>query len=335
MMNGTVRPRARGRDVRCGDALRAVVTGPRARLRSICLLSLALLGASWMALVGPRTFGGPRETASLAEIAGPDAFVLIAMPPVKINMALWSVRSLIERGRWRGDVFVVTSYRATHPCLAETRFLERYPRVRLIDPADAYGASVAEPKHFKSLLFDMLPANVTTVMYMDTDIHVTSALASSALFTRTVPATADAMRRGRTNLGLFYDAKGHTFGFCDGCQIYHTGVVLMHRVASEDILRAWLRTKVDEGHRKDQQALQALLARNHTYRVDIFPYEHLAFMKDIPRALFVTYVWGRSALFEHYIGLTRSRTGTLSSGVLSWMLGYARVTSEIASMCPS
>jgi len=162
-----------------------------------------------------------------------DAVVFIAMGAIASDpMVDYSIASVRELGKWKGDIYVVTDSR---DCFRE---MVRDYEVKILDVPEM--SSLLEIKSLKPKLMTLLPNQVLGALYIDVDILVTRNLAAffkdlgSMIYfkqeqiNRTrVPAIIPSETieiKPDFDFGAFPDAKGHFVGFCHGCEKWHSGV---------------------------------------------------------------------------------------------------------------
>lgn len=162
-----------------------------------------------------------------------DAVVFIAMGAIASDpMVDYSIASVRELGKWKGDIYVVTDSR---DCFHE---MVRDYEVKILDVPEM--SSLLEIKSLKPKLMTLLPNQVLGALYIDVDILVTRNLAAffkdlgSMIYfkqeqiNRTrVPAIIPSETieiKPDFDFGAFPDAKGHFVGFCHGCEKWHSGV---------------------------------------------------------------------------------------------------------------
>ena len=90
--------------------------------------------------------------------------------------------------------------------------------------------------------------------------------------TKTVPHFFD--------IAAFLDASGHYVGFCDGCEKWHTGVLLYQREHGEACLKSWGEILLSGKYDTDQQSLDEAEKLGFCQTIIPFPKNHLLFAKD-------------------------------------------------------
>ena len=162
-----------------------------------------------------------------------DAVVFIAMGSIASDpMVDYSIASVRELGKWKGDIYVVTDSR---DCFRE---MIRDYEVKILDVPQM--RSLLEIKSLKPRLMTILPNEVLGALYIDVDILVTRNLAAffkdlgSMIYLKQheinrAHASADLPTETMEikpdfDFGAFPDAKGHFVGYCHGCEKWHSGV---------------------------------------------------------------------------------------------------------------
>eukprot|EP00597_Dinobryon_sp_UTEXLB2267_P007332 CAMPEP_0170088938 /NCGR_PEP_ID=MMETSP0019_2-20121128/23112_1 /TAXON_ID=98059 /ORGANISM="Dinobryon sp., Strain UTEXLB2267" /LENGTH=298 /DNA_ID=CAMNT_0010307481 /DNA_START=162 /DNA_END=1054 /DNA_ORIENTATION=+ len=206
-----------------------------------------------------------------------DAIVFIAMGAMAADpMVDFSIASVRKLGKWKGEIYVVTD---SPNCFSPSSSAEGDLRVTVISVPPA--KNIIEIKALKPIILEYLPEHVAGVLYMDVDILVTRPL---QLFLGDLQHAAALMWRRHRELpdfGAFLDAKGHYVGFCSGCEKWHTGVVWMHRDASNSFcMSQWRHILLSGKYSTDQQSLDEAERLGRCPQSLSFPSRHLLFAKD-------------------------------------------------------
>jgi len=82
------------------------------------------------------------------------------------------------------------------------------------------------------------------------------------------------------DFAAFPDAKGHFFGFCSGCDKWHTGVMIFRRGQNSNCLNAWREILLSGKYSTDQQSLDEADRLGKCTGGLILPSNHLLFAKD-------------------------------------------------------
>lgn len=234
-----------------------------------------------------------------------DAVVYIAMNATAArNNVDYSIASLRNVGRWRGDVYVLTDQPGW------LRGVETAYSAKLVHVPSQ--RSLTDIKALKPDMMSYLPAKVQTAMYVDVDILVVKPL---QLFLQTIKADISwTYRKARKQLpnkdaslsavdvAMFPDARGHYVGWCAGCEKWHTGVILLHRhgAGNDSCMRAWAAALRSGAHASDQQAMDAAEAAGDCPLAVALSPQHLLFAKDYLGTLLVS-----GQTFVHLTGVER------------------------------
>ena len=196
--------------------------------------------------------------------------VLIAMNRPLKDIALRSIRP-----RWQGPIYVLTD--------------QIYPNILNNDPMTQiirvpHMNDLKQVKTVKARLFDFLPLKVTSVLYVDDDIHVTR---DWGYFLAALPSFDNA------DMALFRDDNTHFLGrFTADIDRWHSGVLWMHRYKGVECRKRW-HSEIIQRDGLDQPALdRAWLSGKCTNMVELSPF-FLRFQADFGR-------WFESTLFIHY-----------------------------------
>lgn len=196
--------------------------------------------------------------------------VLIAMNRPLKDMALRSIRP-----RWQGPIYVLTD--------------QIYPNVFNNDPMTQVIRvppmnDLKQIKAMKARLFEFLPLEVISVLYIDDDIYVTRDWSD---FLATLPSFDNA------DMALFRDDNTHFLGrFTANIDIWHSGILWMHRYKGIECRKRW-HSEIIQGDGLDQPALdRAWLSGKCKKMAELSP-SFLRFQADFGR-------WFESTLFIHY-----------------------------------
>lgn len=213
-----------------------------------------------------------------------DTVVLIAMGRLAedaiVDSAIASIRVL---GGWKGDLYLVTDRKE---CFAEIAS-QHQVIIRETTSVD----SIIKIKAMKTRLFDYLPANVTNCLYLDVDILVTRSLDLFLGDLDNQVASFVATNERYPDFGMFLDARGHFFGFCSGCEKWHTGIIWLRNPAAQPVsntierkasrcIDEWRNVLLSGRYDTDQQSIDYAEAKGHCSAPLAFSSRHLLFAKD-------------------------------------------------------
>jgi hypothetical protein len=221
-----------------------------------------------------------------------DAIVFIAMGTLAedpiVDSALASVRVL---GGWKGNLYLLTDRKDCFGTIA-TQHQVNIVSIPTVD-------SIIQIKALKSHLFDYLPTNITTLLYLDVDILVTRSL--QPFFSD----IADQLRHGSPDFGMFLDAGGHFFGFCSGCDKWHTGIILLNRTSElgKICMDKWREILLSGKYDTDQESIDEAERTGACKHTLALPSRHLLFAKDYFAAFLTP---GRT--FVHVTAISRLDT---------------------------
>ncbi|EGD73170.1 hypothetical protein PTSG_04883 [Salpingoeca rosetta] len=198
-----------------------------------------------------------------------DAFVFICMGTWTNTTILHNaVSSLRTTGGWEGEVYVITDRQDGWPSLRD-----KYS-VNVIG-VDAVASKLAIHS-FKCQMFDVLPAHVHNVLYMDADIVVSRPLMPFFKY-----LSNHKTEHPSSNLGFFRDSRGHFFGTCAECDYWHGGVMQAVRNVSEPCLHKWCEAIFSGRFPADQPALDYISKEERECRhMFVMDSRFLMFMKD-------------------------------------------------------
>lgn len=291
----------------------------RLPLRIIAVWLAAVLCVYLFVLEAPRFVAkdGSSELVHLPASSGSagdtvvQAIVFIAMGDMaRDGLVEYALTSLRRVGRWKGPLFLLTDAPA---CFAETS-----DDIKLTVVTIPHKSSLMEIKALKPQMFDHLPADIDSVLYLDVDIVVMRDLSyfldmmgrDLALPRRPSPAppapqavstpeptrvaSAGAFSRS-FDLAAFGDARGHYVGFCAGCEKWHTGVLLLSRHGGSSApggknkcLDAWAEVLASGRFDTDQESLDAAERTGSCRHAHMLPSRFLLFAKDYIAALLTT-----------------------------------------------
>lgn len=240
----------------------------------------------------------PYDNTSSVYIQNPsndiDAIVFIAMGKLAqeyvTDNAISSVRNI---GKWKGDIYIITDFES---CFSETKITND---VKIVEIAPI--GTLMEIKALKAKLMYLLPAHVNSALYMDVDILVSKRL--DFFFNDVHYAIEQIRNRNKDNqpdFGMFLDAGGHFFGFCSGCEKWHTGVIYLSRDSGKSCLQEWEKVILSGKYDTDQQSIDDVYNRGYCPNALVLPSKHLLFAKDY-FALFLT----PSRTFIHLTSINR------------------------------
>ncbi len=197
-----------------------------------------------------------------------DSVVYISLPPYPPSITLSSIHSLRYQGHYDGPVYILTT--DVSPFNANAN-IDDLVVVIEVPPT-------SNPKSLKCSMFSHLPPKVDQVLYIDSDIELTSPIAPLAPYL--------------TKFSAFQDCGGHYIGWCSGCDPYHTGVLTLHRTNS--LLRPWCDALPE--YPSDQSAFASVASPS------VLPYQFITFSKDYLRRI----AGSTHSIFYHKTGLHRS-----------------------------
>lgn len=215
-----------------------------------------------------------------------NALVLIAMGKLAedsiVDSAIASIRVL---GGWKGDIYLITDRKE---CFQEI-LSQHQVLIREAPSVD----SIIKIKAMKTRLFDYLPPNVTNCLYLDVDILVTRSLDLFLGDLDNQIASFVATNQRYPDFGMFLDARGHFFGFCSGCDKWHTGIIWFQNpsaahngVVADTLKKAsscvdeWRNVLLSGRYDTDQQSIDYAESKGHCPNSLAFSSRHLLFAKD-------------------------------------------------------
>lgn len=230
-----------------------------------------------------------------------DAVVYIAMGKIAHNSLVdYSIASVRKIGEWEGDIYVITDQE-----LCFSKAIEKYNIKPIVIPPMN---TIINIKSLKTTMFEHLPSNVQTALYIDIDILVAKSLRaflrdlSLQIYDRK-RSMEHAMKKSGKNstlnevvaqVGMFPDAKGHYVGYCAGCEKWHTGVIWYTRPIDSNpqdptrqCLRSWKEVLLSGKYETDQQSMDDAEARGHCPHMISFLTQHLLFAKDYIGMIFL------------------------------------------------
>eukprot|EP00968_Pinguiococcus_pyrenoidosus_P001712 scaffold78_cov265-Pinguiococcus_pyrenoidosus.AAC.1 len=282
--------------------------------RAVLLLSLvgALLGPLAILLDEslPESMLAPGDGVPITALV----YLLVLEPDVQVGPSLVAVVSSARVwGGWDGDIYLLTNSIEKMAPIVEATGPNTFP---VLVPVDGFSHAA---KALKAQPFEYLPGRHKRVLYIDSDIVVHKPLRRFLTDTeKTLAAQYRASQRGKTrfrpsplpseqppewwSVGLFLDCKTHAAGWCDGCNKWHTGVMLLSKRNSEQCLRHWTHELREGVFATDQETMDHVEA---AYPADCqgmakLPSAHILFMKDI-----LGFLLPRRNTFLHFTGLLR------------------------------
>lgn len=196
-----------------------------------------------------------------------DAVVIIALDRVAEGIMLQlSLALLRDVGRWEGPIFVLTD-RPHSVCPNSTcnngEFLLTVPSQ----------STVIQRKKYKTAIYEYVPREVNTILYMDADIligeslegfsHSVAPLMGTKFHVYTFPEMYSQLPPAQRRYP--WEARGF-----DGLQKHHTGVLLLSRNQSQPCLTAW--GALLDKYKLDQQSFGYLVQKG-VCRVGTLPAE--------------------------------------------------------------
>lgn len=217
-----------------------------------------------------------------------NSIVLIAMGNLAedsiVDSAIASIRVL---GKWQGDIYLITDRSDCFDYITSKHkiIIKNVPSVD----------TLIQIKAMKTKLFEYLPLNVTNCLYMDVDILVTRSL---DVFLNDLDLQISShiiTNKQYPDFGMFLDARGHFFGFCSGCDKWHTGVIWLQnpifskildsdKIISKDeksnCINEWRNVLLSGRYTTDQQSIDYAEKKGHCPAPLAFSSSHLLFAKD-------------------------------------------------------
>jgi hypothetical protein len=220
---------------------------------------------------------------------GIQSIVFIAMGKLaKESIVDGAIASLRTVGKWDGAIHILTD---RDTCFqSSTR--DHNAIVMHTNSVD----TIVKIKSMKSRLFEYLPIDITSILYMDVDILVTKNL---NFFLHDLHQQALA-RSVPPDFGMFLDAGGHFFGVCSGCEKWHTGIIWMQRGIGTECLHAWEQILLSGKYDTDQESIDEAERQQKCPHAMSFSSKHLLFAKDY-FAMFLT----PSRTFVHLTAISR------------------------------
>lgn len=205
-----------------------------------------------------------------------DAVVLISIGKyASLTLTDASIESIRSYGQYKGAIYVITDY----PYCFERAILKDAVTTIQIDHVN----SLSEIKAMKCNIFNQLPNNVMRVLYVDVDVMVTRNL-NQFFYDTMQNVNILSNKQGHGNgLGMFLDSSGHFFGYCEGCDKYHTGVIYAKRDHNVvECLKHWESNILSGRHNSDQESFDNVVKHSNYCKRAVFalPKSHLLFLKD-------------------------------------------------------
>jgi hypothetical protein len=214
------------------------------------------------------------------------AVVLIAMGALAedaiVDSAIASIRVL---GAWKGDIYLITDRKE---CFSEI-VSKHTVVIRDVPPVD----SLIKIKAMKTHLFEYMPSNVSSCLYLDVDILVTRSLDLFLGDLDSQVASFHSTNQRYPDFGMFLDARGHFFGFCSGCDKWHTGIIWLRNPSSNSpvalsqkptppsaCIDEWRNVLLSGRYNTDQQSVDYAEEKGHCPHTLAFSSRHLLFAKD-------------------------------------------------------
>ena len=213
-----------------------------------------------------------------------DAIVIISVGEVAggkhTDLSIATIRRI---GKWKGDIFVITD----RPHCFKSSVDNFHVKIITIPPIK----SVINIKALKTSIFDHLPDRIQSCLYLDSDVllmrnletFINDILIQS--FLRLSQSYQDLSLNASLNInnfdvGLFRDDKGHFFGFCSGCEKWHTGIMYLKRNHGKSCIAAWRRILLSGKFNTDQEAIDEAESINSCRNILTLSDRHLLFAKD-------------------------------------------------------
>ena len=263
-------------------------------------ISLKIIGL-WLVIVCCLyTFSGPELPPNVIVPSSKynvNSIVLIAMGDLAENSIVdSSIGSIRVLGKWNGQIHILTDRPECFNWVVSKHdvVVVRVPAVE----------SIIHIKAMKSSLFEYLPQDITSILYIDVDILVTRSL---NLFLSDLYNQLDQWTSAKSSVpdfGMFLDARGHFFGFCSGCEKWHTGIIWLHRKdANGPCMTGWRDILLSGKYDTDQESIDEAERNGKCKHTMAFSSRHLLFAKDY-FASFLT----PSRTFVHLTAISRLDT---------------------------
>lgn len=225
------------------------------------------------------------------------SIVLIAMGSLAENSIIDSaVGSIRVLGKWEGHIHILSDRPECFNWVASKHNVI-VTQVPTVD-------NIIQIKAMKTKLFSYLPQDISSVLYLDVDILVTRSL---NLFLSDMYQQLEAKRiekEADPDFGMFLDARGHFFGFCSGCDKWHTGVIWLQRNSTTGpCMTAWREILLSGKYDTDQESIDEADSTGKCKHNVAFSSRHLLFAKDY-FASFLT----PSRTFVHLTAISRLDT---------------------------
>jgi len=206
-----------------------------------------------------------------------------------------AVASLRVLGKWSNDIHIITD----KPDCFSHLISKHHVHIAPIPSVN----SIIEIKAMKTKLFEHLPANITNVLYLDVDILVTRNLDLflGDLYQQVEQYTST--HKSKPDFGMFLDAGGHFFGFCSGCEKWHTGVIWVDRNSGQECMSRWREILLSGKYDTDQESIDEAERSGACKNTLSIPAKHLLFAKDYFAAVLTP-----SRTFVHLTAISRMDT---------------------------
>jgi len=204
------------------------------------------------------------------------AFVYIAMGAMaKESLTEYSIASLRKVGEWKGRIYILTD---NPSCF--TQAIKAFDVVPAKVPVSK-ASNLMEIKSLKATLFEYLPIEINSVIYLDVDIMIQRSVGH---FLMDIGHSLTKMEKingaNSFDIGAFPDAQGHYLGFCSGCEKWHTGVLLTKRNSGNKCLNNWKHIISSGKYDTDQESLDEAEANGSCKNTLTMPPSYLLFAKD-------------------------------------------------------
>jgi hypothetical protein len=218
-----------------------------------------------------------------------NAIVLIAASNMAEDRIVdYSIASIRRYGGWKGAIYVITD-RPT--CFKET--IDAYQVDVITIPKTN---SIIEIKSFKTKMMNYLPKEVTAAVYIDVDILVTKDLSEFLYDAEQLMQS----KGSKFDYAMFLDAAGHYIGFCNGCEKWHTGVIVLKRDKGETCMAEWEKILLSGAFATDQESIDEAERVHACPNSVALPSKHLMFAKD-----YLAIMLTSSRTFLHMTGAGR------------------------------
>ena len=242
----------------------------------------------------------------------PDALVYINIgKEYSVGNTINSARSFTKFGLpSKTNVFIITDKPACfEQALFSSSMSSSSTQFQIIDSNDIVLPSGLPLGYSKLKMLKCLILHLETpkllkaknIIYVDSDVRANSPLGfedqrqisshptHSSSFAYSISSSFDSISNSPNSnaLGLFHDSAGHFTGFCNNCDVFHTGLIVIRRGVTDNFLDDWCKIIDSDEFASDQEAIDSLLVTSNRnsakYNAFVLPYKHLLFAKDVLR----------------------------------------------------